>query len=451
MPDRLFGTDGVRGIANQDLTPDLASRLAFASAHTLLAQKPEQRRVLIGHDTRISAAMLEAALVAGFTSAGVDVYLVGVVPTPGIAWLTTAYDCEMGVVISASHNSFEHNGLKIFNHEGYKLPDALEDEIAAHLDLYHNCPAKALGSNIGRVYRLPEAADKYRRHLQDKFDLDLRGLKIGLDTAQGAAYQLAPQIFADLGADLTVLANQPDGLNINDHCGSTYLEGLAQVVRDQGLDLGLAFDGDADRLLAVDDQGKMLDGDVILAILAKDLRSQGKLAGDALVATVMSNLGLARMAEREGFKLVTTQVGDRYVLEEMLKKGYILGGEQSGHIIFLEHATTGDGLLSALQLLEVRQRTGRPLSELRKVIEIYPQVLINVEVDNSLKSKVMADPDLARACQRVEEKLGQEGRLLVRPSGTEPKVRIMLEGKDKRQIQELAESIARLIAARFSY
>ncbi len=451
MSERLFGTDGVRGIANQDLTPDLCSRLAFAAAHTLFAQKPEQQKVLIGHDTRISADMLEAALVAGFTSAGVDVYLVGVVPTPGIAWLTTAYECEMGVVISASHNAFEHNGIKIFNHEGYKLPDAVEDEIAAHLDLYHTYKVKPLGASLGRVFRLSQAADKYRRHLQEQFDLDLSGLKIALDTANGAAYALAPQIFADLGADLTILANQPDGLNINAHCGSTHVQDLARRVLDQGLDLGLAFDGDADRLIAVDDQGQVLDGDIMLSIFAKDLLDQGKLVGDALVVTVMSNLGVTRMAEREGIKLVKTQVGDRYVLEEMLKNGYILGGEQSGHMIFLDHSTTGDGILSALKLLQVRQRTGRPLSDLRQVVDIYPQVLLNVEVDNALKAQVMADPDVQRACSRVEESLGQEGRLLLRPSGTEAKIRIMLEGKDKDQIRELADSIARLITARFSY
>lgn len=451
MSERLFGTDGVRGIANQDLTPDLCSRLAFAAAHTLFAQRPEQKRVLIGHDTRISADMLEAALVAGFTSAGVDVYLVGVVPTPGIAWLTTACACEMGVVISASHNSFEHNGIKIFNHEGYKLPDAVEDAIAASLDLYYDYRPKPLGASLGRVFCLPQAVDQYRQHLQGACQLDLKGVKIALDTANGAAYQLAPQIFSDLGADLTVLSDQPDGLNINACCGSTHVENLARRVLDQGLDLGLAFDGDADRLIAVDDQGQVLDGDVMLAIFAKDLLDQGKLAGEALVVTVMSNLGLSHMADREGIRLIKTQVGDRYVLEEMLKNGYILGGEQSGHMIFLDHATTGDGILSALKLLEVRQRTGRPLSDLRKIVDIYPQVLLNVEVDNALKAKAMLDPDVQKACRRVEESLGQEGRLLVRPSGTEPKIRIMLEGKDKDHIQELAESIARLISARFSY
>lgn len=449
MEERLFGTDGVRGIANRELSGLLASRLAFSAARTLFAGSPRHEQVLIGHDTRISADMLEAALAAGFTAAGVNVLLAGVLPTPGIAYLTQALDCDMGVVISASHNPYEYNGIKIFTREGFKLPDAIEDQIAAGLAAYENAELP-IGGEIGRISRLPDAAVRYGNHLRNLAGLDLQGLRIGLDMAHGAASAVAPELFGSLGAELVQLGNAPDGLNINRGVGSTHVESLCALVREQHLDLGLAFDGDADRLIAVDENGEAVDGDVMLAILAADLKAQGKLAEDTLVVTVMSNMGLDKMAARHGIHLVKTKVGDRYVLEEMLKNGYILGGEQSGHLIFLQDSTTGDGMLSALHLLAAMRRKGQSLAQLRQLITVYPQVLVNVPVANEKKAALMADPDIRNACARVEERLGERGRLLVRPSGTEPRIRVMLEGEDLDEITEEANRMAALMKSRFS-
>lgn len=451
MSTRLFGTDGVRGVANRELTPNLAFKIAFSTAYTLFADRAEAPTVIIGHDTRISKDMLQAALIAGFCSAGAKVILAGTVPTPGIAWLCREHDCDLGVVISASHNSFEHNGIKIFNHEGYKLPDSVEDKIEANLQAFAEMKALPIADNIGVTMHLTEAADEYREHLLKMIKPDLRGMKLVIDTANGAAYHIAPKLFAECGATLICLANEPNGININENCGSTHVENLSSLVLKHEADVGLAFDGDADRLLAVDDKGEIMDGDIIMAIMAKYLHDKEKLRKDTLVVTVMSNLGLDVMAKREGIKLVKTKVGDRYVLEEMLKHGYILGGEQSGHMISMEHSTTGDGMLSALRLLAIMRESAKPLSELRKVIDIFPQVLLNVDVPNSMKAQVMEDEDVKAACHQVEAELGDEGRILLRPSGTEPKIRIMIEGKDIKQIRGQAESLARLVASKYTY
>jgi phosphoglucosamine mutase len=449
MAQRLFGTDGVRGIANQDLGPDLAMRLAYSAVRTLFPTNERRAQVIIGHDTRLSCQMLEAALVAGFTAAGADVYLVGVVPTPGVAFLVQRHRCDLGVVISASHNSYEYNGIKIFDRHGFKLPDEVEDQIEANLDLFSDPTDRPQGDKLGKVEVLTEGALEYRLHLEEQAGLDLSGLRLALDLANGAATAVAPQLFQDLGAEVRLLADQPDGTNINKDCGSTHVEHLAEFVRSEGLDLGLAFDGDADRLMAVDDQGQILDGDVMLAILAKDMHEQGLLDEDTLVVTVMSNIGLDIMAEEAGISLQKTKVGDRYVLDEMRRGGYKLGGEQSGHLIFLDDSSTGDGILSALKLLAVVQRKGQKLSQLRKVISIYPQVLVNVRVQDSSKPAVMADPEVAEACRRLEESLEQQGRVLLRPSGTEPYIRIMLEGRDELEIQALAEELAQFIQEKY--
>lgn len=449
MAQRLFGTDGVRGIANQDLGPDLAMRIAYSAVRTLFPTSDRRAQVIIGHDTRLSCQMLEAALVAGFTAAGADVYLAAVVPTPGVAFLLQRHRCDLGVVISASHNSYEYNGIKIFDRYGFKLPDEIEDQIEANLGLFDNCVDRPQGDKLGRVELLAEGAMEYRLHLEEQAGLDLSGMRLALDLANGAATAVAPKLFRDLGAEVWLLSDQPNGTNINKDCGSTHVEHLAEFVRQNALDLGLAFDGDADRLMAVDDQGQILDGDVMLAILAKDMHEQGLLDEDTLVVTVMSNIGLDLMAEEAGISLQKTRVGDRYVLDEMRRGGYKLGGEQSGHLIFLNDSSTGDGILSALKLLTVMQRKGQKLSRLREVISIYPQVLVNVRVDDRAKTCVMADTEIAEACRRLEEKLDQEGRVLLRPSGTEPYIRIMLEGRDEREIQAMAEELAQFIQEKY--
>lgn len=447
---RLFGTDGVRGVANQELTPDLAFQLGFAAAHVLAEDKPLKKTVLVGRDTRISGEMLESALVAGLCSAGADAIVAGVVSTPGVAWLTRSLGCDAGAVISASHNPFEYNGIKFFSREGYKCPDDVEDEIEASIRSFKNEAPRPVGKEIGRRSERHELAWSYAQNLLEHFGLDLSGMKIGLDCANGAAFESAPRIFRELGADLLLTGVEPDGLNINRGVGSTHIEHLAELVRKNQLDLGLAFDGDADRLIAVDDKGEVVDGDVMMAVLALDMKKHGELHDNALVVTVMSNLAVDIFAKENGIKLLKTKVGDRYVLEEMLKYDYSLGGEQSGHMIFLQDATTGDGQLSALKLLHSIKRSNEKLSELRKIIRILPQVLINAKVPDDKKSSCMQDPDVLAASQRIRDKLGDKGRLLLRPSGTEPYVRVMLEGEDHDEIQDLAEGLANLINSKFA-
>lgn len=445
---RLFGTDGVRGIANLELTGTLAYKLGQAGAYVLTSETKHTPRILVGMDTRISGSMLESALVAGICSVGAEAICLGVIPTPAVAYLTRLYKADAGVVISASHNPYEFNGIKFFNANGYKLPDAIEEKIEAIvLDESYELP-KPTGKELGFKSVIGTAVDDYVSYLKSTIDTDLSGMKIALDCANGAAFQAAPKTLRELGAEVLVINNNPDGVNINLNCGSTHMEELQKFVVESGADIGLAFDGDADRMLAVDEKGNIIDGDQIMAVIGLDLAKKGKLSKNTIVATVMSNLGFDIMAKREGISLVKTKVGDRYVLEEMLDKGYVLGGEQSGHIIFLEHNTTGDGLLTALQLLRVMKDSKKKPSELASVMQVLPQVLINAKVRNDNKHKYLEDEVIAKVCGELEAEFDGEGRVLIRPSGTEPLVRVMIEGKDQDYIRSRAEELARLIEER---
>jgi phosphoglucosamine mutase len=438
---RLFGTDGVRGIANRELTPDLAFRLGQAGAYVLSKEHPHPR-IVIGKDTRISGDMLEAALIAGICSVGADVLQVGVLPTPGIALLTRQLAANAGVVISASHNPFGDNGIKFFSASGYKLPDSVEEEIE-NIVLADGKPWEVvIGKEIGRLIRVPDAERRYIDFLKNTCG-SLSGLKVVLDCANGAAFAVGPLVLKELGIEVIPLYNNPDGRNINDGCGSTHPQNLQQAVLDYGADLGLACDGDADRLIAVDEKGQLVDGDFIMVICALNLKAKDKLAGDAVVVTVMSNLGLHQALKGAGIKIYETQVGDRYVMEELLNTGAKLGGEQSGHIILLEHNTTGDGLLTALQLLTVVKEQNRPLSVLAAQMKRLPQVLINTRVLD--KDKVMTDSEVLDKVAEVKKLLGDSGRILVRPSGTEPLLRVMVEGPDETRLKELAQAVIETI------
>lgn len=442
---RLFGTDGVRGVANSELTPDLAMKLGQAGAFVLTKENEHKPTILVGCDTRISGPMLANAIMAGICSVGANAVYIGVLPTPAVAYLTRKYKVDAGVVISASHNPMEFNGIKFFNGEGYKLPDELEDEIEAHINNKMQDVVMRIGSEVGQVeYRL-DAKDDYIRFAMKAVDVDLTGKKIVVDCAEGASYETAVQTLRGLGADLVAIHTNPDGTNINANCGSTHMEELMARVVYEKADLGLAFDGDADRLHAVDEKGHLVDGDQIMAICGCYMKEKGTLKNDTIVATVMSNLGFFLMGEKKGLHLEQTKVGDRYVLERMREIGANLGGEQSGHIIFLDENTTGDGLLSALHLLEVVVKTGKPLSELAAVMEILPQALVNAKVPNHKKEHYMEYGEIAEAIAELERKFEGEGRVLIRPSGTEPLVRVMIEGKDQRMIQDEAEKLARLI------
>ncbi len=448
---RLFGTDGVRGVANTELTAELAYQLGFYGAVVLGGDNQISPRILVGQDSRLSGDMLQAALVAGITSSGADVYLAGVLPTPGVAYLTQSQGFDAGVMISASHNSFEFNGIKFFNRDGYKLPDEVEDEIEAYIkgDKPYDKPVKT-GVELGRAHLFNQGQMRYMQHLKDNMGLDLSGLKIVLDCANGAASFIAPALYRELGAELIVIAAEPDGRNINHDCGSTYLDKLRKTVVDEGCDLGFAFDGDADRMLAVDNTGTPLDGDQIMLIIAKDMMRQQLLPHDMLVVTVMSNLGLHRAAKQLGMKLAVTKVGDRYVLEEMRAKGYTFGGEQSGHMIMLDHATTGDGILSSLALLHALLNSRSTLSQAGQVMHVYPQVLVPAFIPNDKKIAAMADPEILELIQKIDDSLGEDGRVLVRPSGTEPQVRVMIEGDDPEQIKALADEIAGAIVSKYT-
>ncbi len=448
MP-RLFGTDGVRGIANLELTPELAFLLGRAGASVLAGETSHRPRFLIAEDTRISCSMLESALVAGLCSAGADVALCGVLPTPGLAYLTRELGFDAGAMISASHNSFEFNGIKFFQGDGFKLPDLVEDRIEAHVNDTVEETERPVGHALGRRLELPDAAGRYEAHLRSALSPSLTGLTLVVDCANGATSRIAPALFRSLGATVVAIGDAPDGININERCGSTHLAGLAAKVVECRADLGIAFDGDGDRMLAVDEAGATVDGDQILAILSLEMKRRGTLAEDTLVGTVMSNLGLDRFAEREGIRLLKTDVGDRYVLERMQSGGFRIGGEQSGHVILLDHATTGDGILSALHVLSVLQSSGQPLSAAASVMRVLPQVIRNAKVPNAQKHLVLEDPDLVRICSESERKLDGQGRLLVRPSGTEPKIRVMLEGDDRELISDLADMLVREIERRF--
>ncbi len=442
---RLFGTDGVRGVANEELTPLLAMQLGQAGAMVLARENEHRPTIMVGCDTRISGDMLANALMAGICSVGANAVYVGVIPTPAVAYLTRKYKVEAGVVISASHNPVEFNGIKFFDGNGYKLPDSLEDEIEAMIRDGLKGVEFPTGSMVGKIKYRTDAREEYINHAIQSVPVDLSGLKIVVDCAEGASWYTSVEALRELGANVVPIHNMPDGTNINANCGSTHMEELQARVVYEKADVGLAFDGDADRLLAVDENGEIVDGDQIMSIVGVHMRDQGKLKKDTIVATVMSNLGFFKMGEREHLKLEQTKVGDRYVLERMREIGASLGGEQSGHIIFLDENTTGDGLLSALHLLEVMVDTGKPLSQLAQVMTVMPQALINAQVPNHKKDRYMEYPEIAHAIEELDRRFAGEGRVLIRPSGTEPKVRVMIEGKDQSMIEDEARKLAELI------
>lgn len=442
---RLFGTDGVRGLANEELTPLLAMQLGQAGAYVLTKEKEHKPTLMVGCDTRISGDMLANALMAGACSVGANCIYVGVMPTPAVAYLTRKYKVDAGVVISASHNPMEFNGIKFFDGDGYKLPDALEDEIEALIKDGMQGVKFPTGAGVGKVKYRTDAREEYINHSITSVNVDLQGMKIVVDCAEGASYYTSVEALKELGANVVAIHTNPDGVNINANCGSTHMEELQARVVAEKAHVGLAFDGDADRLLAVDENGKMVDGDQIMAIVGNHMRKQGKLKNDIIVATVMSNLGFFLMTQKSGIKAEQTKVGDRYVLERMREVGASLGGEQSGHVIFLDENTTGDGLLSALHLLQVMVETGEKLSELASIMEVMPQALVNAKVANHKKDHYMEYPEIAAAIQAITDKFAGEGRVLIRPSGTEPMVRVMIEGKDQMQIQKEAQALADLI------
>jgi phosphoglucosamine mutase len=441
---KYFGTDGVRGIANLELTPELAFRLGRCGGYVLTNNQSDRRpKVIIGRDTRISGHMLEAALVAGLLSIGIEVMRLGVISTPGVAYLTRALGADAGVMISASHNPVKDNGIKFFGGDGFKLSDEKEAEIEQLLDAEKDELPRPVGGHIGVVMDYREGGQKYISYLKTTVKHRYEGLKVVLDCANGAVSSLAPQLFCDLGVDAVFLGNNPDGLNINEGCGSTHPEKLQQAVLEHKADLGLSFDGDADRLIAVDEKGNIVDGDQILFILGAALAKTLKLKQNTVVSTVMSNIGFYKALEIAGISAKQTKVGDRYVMEEMLNGGYNLGGEQSGHVIMLDYNTTGDGMLTAIQLLDVLKAEGKSLHELASRMRKYPQILINVQVGD--KSKLEGNANIAAAVREVEEKLGDSGRVLVRPSGTEPIVRVMAEGPDEDELRAYVDQIVDVV------
>lgn len=445
---RLFGTDGARGVANSELTCELAMKIGRAAAMVLTESCAHKPKVLIGMDTRASSHMLAAAIGAGLCSVGADVLIIDVVPTPAVAFLVKEYDYDAGVMISASHNPCEYNGIKIFQGNGYKLPDELENEIEEIILDETKVPPVVLGGDVGKISFSSKAVDDYIFHLAMTADGDFKGMKIALDCANGSASVTARSLFTRLGAKCCIINETPNGTNINENCGSTHLEQLQKFVVENKCDIGFAFDGDADRLLVVDENGEVVDGDKIIAVCSKFMKENNKLKNNTAVVTVMSNMGFFKFCEKNDINCVKTKVGDRYVLEEMVKNGFVIGGEQSGHIIFLDYATTGDGQMSAIQVLNVIKSTGKKISELASEMQVYPQVLINVRVSNFGKARLDKDEEVQLAIREASEELGDTGRVLVRVSGTEPLVRVMLEGEDYNQIKSLAESIAKVIEER---
>ncbi|EOD63367.1 phosphoglucosamine mutase [Amycolatopsis vancoresmycina] len=440
---RLFGTDGVRGLANAELTPELALALAASAARVLAAHDRSHRPVaVVGRDPRASGEMLEAAVVAGLTSAGADVLRVGVLPTPAVAYLVGSLEADLGVMISASHNPMPDNGIKLFAAGGHKLPDGIEDEIEAGLA---DGKVRPTGAGVGRVTDVEDALDRYAGHLVEATPHPLAGLKVVVDCANGASSAAAPEIYRRAGAEVVALFADPDGVNINEHCGSNHPEKLRKAVVEHGADLGIAHDGDADRCVAVDSAGELVDGDQIMAVLALALAEAGELAKDTLVATVMSNLGLHLAMKAHGINVVTTAVGDRYVLEELRASGFALGGEQSGHVVLPAHATTGDGLLTALRLMSRMAATGKSLADLAAVMNRLPQVLVNVPVAD--KTAVAHSAEVRDAVGAVEAELGEEGRVLLRPSGTEQLVRVMVEAPAQATAQAAADRLAGVVSA----
>lgn len=450
---KYFGTDGIRRVANSELTPELVFRVAKAGAYVLSKHSTHTPTILIGRDTRISGTLIESAMIAGFLSYGANVKVLGVIPTPAVAYLTKKLNADASVVISASHNTYEFNGIKYFSNKGMKIPDEMEEEIEEIMDSGKISEFTAVNEKIGISENKEEYIDIYKEFIVDIFKDDIKDkiksdFKIAIDTANGATYKISEGIFKDLGINYTVINNKPDGININDNCGSTHLECLKQFVVNNNYDLGLAYDGDGDRCLAVDENGKVIDGDIMLAILSKYLKEESALNNDTIVATVMSNLGLDVYSKNNSLNLVKTKVGDRYVLEEMLKEGYNLGGEQSGHIIFLDYNPTGDGIMTSLLLLRAILKYNMKVSELSKIIDIYPQVLVNAKVSNDKKHLYKEDKDIYLAIKKVEEEVSGNGRVLIRESGTEPLIRVMIEGKDIDIITKRANEIAQLIEDR---
>lgn len=442
---RLFGTDGARGIANTELTCELATNIGRAAAYVLTEKTTEKPKVIIGKDTRVSSNMLEMALAAGLCSVGADVVLAGFVPTPAIAFLVKDREADAGIMISASHNPCEYNGIKIFDSNGYKLPDAVEEEIESLVLDDMSRIEFPTGGDVGSVFIRHDYVDLYIDHIAKSVNTDLSGLKIAIDCANGCASYTAERLFTKLGASVYMMHNKPNGVNINAKCGSTYMDDITDYVNGHDVDLGLAFDGDSDRCLAVDENGKLIDGDKMIAVFALDLKESGKLHDNTAVVTVMTNLGFKRFAEQYGINVEETKVGDRYVLENMLKNDYQIGGEQSGHIIFKQFATTGDGQLSGAMLAAIMKKTGKSASQITSVMTVLPQTLVNITAEPALKAKLDTDGDIKAAIENVKKTLGKRGRILVRASGTEPLIRIMLEGDDKAEIKRLARQVADVI------
>ena len=446
---RLFGTDGARGIANTEISCELAMKIGRATAMVLSEESRNKKlKVLVGTDTRQSADMLSSAISAGLCSVGCDVLLLGVVPTPAVAFLVKEYSYDAGIMISASHNPCEYNGIKIFRSNGYKLPDAMEDRIESIILDEIVPPPLKVGAEVGSITSGKNAIKDYIHHIERTAIAHFYGMRIAVDCSNGSASVTANELFRRLGAECTVINSKPDGENINKNCGSTHIEVLQKYVAENGFDLGFAFDGDADRLLCVDNEGALVDGDKIIAICAKHMKDEGRLNANTAVVTVMSNMGLFAYLEKNHINCEKTKVGDRYVLEKMLECGYHIGGEQSGHVIFLDYATTGDGQVTAVQLLNVIRATGKTLKELADEIEIFPQVLKNVKVSALGKLRLFEDNDIRLAIEEAEKELGDTGRVLVRASGTEPLVRVMIEGRNADQINRLADQIAEVVRER---
>lgn len=444
---RLFGTDGVRGIANTDLSCERAMAIGRAAAMVLADGCRRRPVVAVGTDTRASSDMLACAAMAGLCSVGADVIDLGVVPTPAVAYLVGKYKADAGIMISASHNPAEYNGLKVFSGDGYKLPDALEEQIESLVLAQNSGWPSPIGNGVGKVTHATSAAKDYADHVKSSVLYSLDGLHVAIDCANGAASGTARQIFEELGAEVDILFDRPDGVNINENCGSTHMEALAEYVRTNGLHAGIAFDGDADRCLAVDETGALIDGDRIMAICATDLAERGRLAKKTVVGTVMTNMGFARFCEENGMRFLATKVGDRFVLEEMLLEDVGFGGEQSGHIIFRDFATTGDGQLTAAQLLSLMRRKQKPLSELASVMKTYPQITHNLPVSPEGKLHFYTNEAVREAIERAKTELGRNGRIVVRPSGTEPYLRVMVEGEDEAEIARVAGEVAEVVLA----
>ena len=447
---KYFGTDGIRRIANTELTPSLVYKVAKAGAYVLAKHSNHVPTILIGRDTRISGTLIESAMTAGFLSYGANVKLLGVIPTPGVAYLTKKLKADASVVISASHNTYDFNGIKYFSNEGTKIPDSIEEEIEEVLESGKleelNAEKNKIGVSEIREDYLDEYLYFFRKTFEDEFEnLDKENFVVALDTANGATSVIADKVYTALGIKHYIINNTPNGTNINDNCGSTHLDMLKKFVVANKCNLGIAYDGDGDRCLAIDENGNEIDGDMIMAIVSKALKEEGKLSKDTLVATVMSNLGMKKYSAENNINLEQTKVGDRYVLENMLKNGYNLGGEQSGHVIFLDYNPTGDGILTSLMLLKVALKTKKKISELSKIINIYPQILINAKVSTEKKYDYNQDPEIQSKIKEIEEEFADNGRVLIRPSGTEPLVRVMIEGEDQKYITKKATELANFI------